>query len=608
LFPIQVLIETADIVLVSVRAADLPTPLESPVYQLARELAGNDNIENEFRWFCALLEAPSDLRWIGLVADNLLKAVSGVPENWDASRLFGSLVRVGVWIEANNVELRRIRAANELGAAGESSEIPMHRCWESFPLYTMMCQIQEDPAYRRAYRLLQLQLLSARGRELDKQYGDDLAKYIDTYEAFDVSGEKDRASERIRFSNTAARQVRLLKQRAASTLVDFMQPELLPENFGSAVLRKIDDGVPYGLYFGQRARAIARYCKDSSARIYTHRESHERISAKSTFTRGYIEYSPSLVGVYFEEPDRDDCELNEPANECLLFRAMDPDTAELHDEHPDETGTLGLIATNVNADRNGVTPAQMARARASVLRLEIDRESLPWSAGQLRPAEIIPNLLSTLKRIDATPPLDSKQSREQLEIAALVAVCLETGRLPQNVFNLPVGEDPKAHFSIIHRPRAGQPALWCWQAIEPSMKSPHTFVSGKEASRAQFITNPISETTRRLVSNLIRISRRREQALFASADIAYEERVRVWLKAIDGGERLTISKIAGMQWSILTQLTANDYTAASMTLGVQHPRACVPLFYAVIPVTKAQQLFRTACSRVWGEELADVSC
>jgi hypothetical protein len=70
------------------------------------------------------------MRWIGLVADNLLKAVSGLPENWDASRLFGSLVRVGVWIETNDVELRRIRAGKGLGAAGECSEIPMHRCWE----------------------------------------------------------------------------------------------------------------------------------------------------------------------------------------------------------------------------------------------------------------------------------------------------------------------------------------------------------------------------------------------------------------------------------------------------------------------------------------------
>jgi hypothetical protein len=589
-----------------VRATDLLAPLQSPVYQLARELACKDGIENEFRWFCALLEAPSDLRWIGLVADNLLKAVTVVPENWGASQLFGSLVRVGVWIESNDVELREIRAAKSLEAAGESSEEPMHRCWESFPLYTMMCQTQEDPTSRRAYRLLQLQVLAARGRELDKHYGDDLATYIDTYEVFVVSGEKDRASERIRFSNTAARQVRLLKRSAATTLVDFMQPEFPPETFGSAVLRKIHNGVPYGPYFGQRARAIARYCKDSSARAYAHRESHERISARSNFTRGYIEYSPSLVGAYFDEADPDDCELNEPANECLLFRTMAPETAELLDEHPDEASNLGLVATDVASERNGVAPEQMARARASILRLEIDRESLPWSAGQLRPAEIAPTLLSTLKRIATISRFESEPAREELELAALVAVCLETGRLPERVLTLPIGEDPKNHFSVIHRPREDQAFLWCWKATEPSMKSPHTFVNGKEVSRAEFITNPISATTQKLISNLFRISRPKDKVLFASADIPYEERVRDWLKGIDRGERLTISKIAKMQWSILAQLTANNYTAASMTLGVQHQRARVPLFYALMPVVKAQQLFRTACSRVWGEASTDV--
>lgn len=590
---------------VSFRTTHLPPPSRNSLYQIAREFARADRLEPELRWFCALLEAPSDLRCIDLVARNLRDAISVVPDDWNATLPFTILDRVAVWIDANSDQIRPYGSVADAVPSGKSGHEPMHGCRESFPLYTMMCQTQQDPGCQAAYRWLQLQVLDARNRELQRHYADDLSSYIDSYEEFDPFGEKDRISDKIRFTKAVASHVRLLRTRAAAKLVDFMQPEVIPITFASTLLRRIEGGVPYGPYFGKRAREIAQYCKDSSARQYAPRSSHERSSARSDFHYGYVEYSPRVIGMYLDSPDPDDHELIEPEHECLLIRTVAPETAEQDDEHPDEAAVLGLIATDVTASRNGVSPEQMARARASVLRLEIDRESLPWSAGQLRPAEIATSLLTSLRRIAVATHFDSEQAREELEIAALAAVCLETGRLPEHVLQLPVGEDPKGNFSIIHQPRADDPLLWSWKAIEPAMKSPHVFIDGQEASRAHFIANPIRTPTQKLISSLIQLSGPRWVSLFSGEGSAYNDRVRSWLKTIDG-DRLTIGEISKMQWSILAQLTANNYVAASMALGIVHQRARVPLFYALMPVAEAQQLFQTGCRRIWGEDLTDV--
>ena len=59
---------------------------------------------------------------------------------------------------------------------------PMKGYWDSYPLYSMMCQTQQDSSLRSVYRLLQLQILVARKREIEARHGKDLHSYISRYE------------------------------------------------------------------------------------------------------------------------------------------------------------------------------------------------------------------------------------------------------------------------------------------------------------------------------------------------------------------------------------------------------------------------------------------
>ncbi len=223
--------------------------------------------------------------------------------------------------------------------------------------------------------------------------------------------------------------------------------------------------------------------------------------------------------------------------------------------------------------------------------------------GELRPAEIAATLLLRLRKMSLTTVLRDEQSREDLETAVLIAICLETGRSPEHVFNFPFGDDPEGGFALIYRSKSDATPLWCWTAIEPALTKPRSFVDGKEASRALFLTNPVSNTTGHLLTALIRFERKRgARVLFASTEVNYRERIKEWLKAIDQTGRLTIAKISRMQWSIMAQITGNDYVEASMTLGFHHPRARVGLYYALMTVADAKRLFTRSCEILWGEE------
>jgi hypothetical protein len=585
---------------------DLPCPCDSPIYLNARTLARATGLNDDFRWFCTLLEAPSDLRWLPLVADNLSKAINVAPKTWTSFEDFVPLKRTATWVTKNKTAIAKL-ISNENGTVSDvSDDRPMKGYWESFPIYTMMCQCHEDSAYQGVYRLLQLQLLSARAREVKEFFANDLLSYVEKYEKFRFVSGNVRICGDMKLPGPVATHVRLLKFRDAGRLLDFMQPQSDPTLFGEELNKRIhsDVRVPTGRHFTHRAESIAAYCHGLySARAFSHRKRLEAVSAKSDLTFGYYAYSPTLAGMFLDLFDPDDHELNAPEQEVQLFGSTDAVVASDTDEPPEENALLGTIATDVTPNRNGVAPGQVARARASIVRLEVDRDIFPWSASQLRPAEILPTLLFRLREISLTTSSPATKAREDLETAALIAVCLETGRSPEQVFNFPFGDDPKGEFALIYRSKSDVAPLWCWTAIEPSLAKPRSFVEGKEASRALFLTNPVSGTTGHLLTALIRLASKHDgRVLFSNTEANYRERIKEWLKAIDQTGRVTIAKISRMQWSILAQITGNDYVEASMTLGFHHPRARVGLYYALMTVADAKRLFTRSCEILWGEE------
>ncbi len=90
-------------------------------------MAREKGVEEDFRWLCALLEAPFDLRCLLLVAGNLKNAIARVPENWALTEDFGPLRRAADWAVANSSKLRTVIAEDKSPSV------------KSYPLYAMMC-------------------------------------------------------------------------------------------------------------------------------------------------------------------------------------------------------------------------------------------------------------------------------------------------------------------------------------------------------------------------------------------------------------------------------------------------------------------------------------
>jgi len=565
----------------------LAPPCESHHYRHIRAMATEQGVEEDFRWLCALLEAPSDLRCLLLVAGNLKNAIASVPKNWTLTENFEPLRIAASWVVANSNELSAVIAEEQPPLVGV------------YPLYAMMCHEYQIHRYLGIYNLLRLQVLSARERELKKIFESSHRSYIDKYESFELNTDNKRIEAKLRFPHHVAWAVRMLGTESGVSLLDFLDPPQIPTAFAAGIGKKIvaKGGIPVGEHFSAWASTIMNYCAGkSSSRKFAPRKAREKHSASSGFSFGYIEYSPTLSGMYLGSFDPNDPNLNEPQQEVQMVRSGHADELEDEDEHRDESAIPVTIAIHPSADRRGVRPGEMARVRASVARLEIDRESLPWSASQLRVAEISSTLLSALKSITSC-------SIEEYETATLVAVCLETGRPLEQLLNLPFGEDPNGSFSLLYRPGIARRVQWCWRAIKPEYKKELPFVDNKEASLTHFIVNPITNTTEMLLTRMFETREKGDNYLFTNSEDEYRGRTNSWLKSLDPTGRITIAKLSKLQWSILLQLTGNDYSEVSMVLGYLHPRARVPLYYSLMTVVDAQRLFTAATRVLWGEEI-----
>src|SRR5258707_7250110 len=80
----------------------LAAPCESHHYRQVQAMAREQGVEEDFRWLCALLEAPSDLRCLLLVAGNLKNAIALVPKNWALTENFDPLRSAADWVVANS--------------------------------------------------------------------------------------------------------------------------------------------------------------------------------------------------------------------------------------------------------------------------------------------------------------------------------------------------------------------------------------------------------------------------------------------------------------------------------------------------------------------------
>jgi hypothetical protein len=124
-------------------------------------------------------------------------------------------------------------------------------------------------------------------------------------------------------------------------------------------------------------------------------------------------------------------------------------------------------------------------------------------------------------------------------------------------------------------------------------------VSGKEIVRGLHLSYPVHPVANHLLREWQRHLQGPRPELFREPLEVYEKRLKPWLRRLDSTGRLTLTKIAHLKWSLLSQVSAGDIAEASLVLGQPHPMARVPLFYSLLSVDGAACLFKKATSVLW---------
>ncbi len=580
------------------------SPNRNPVYTAVRNAAATYGLDSAFRDICMLLKAPPDLDSCFLVLRNLQYMLECLPAEWTGGNFFPSWQDMTIWALENQATL--VESAGKTLEENSRYEIRLgvkvaiHPLLgfglSKYPIYSTLCNVQELPEQRARYAMLQAQLLVARRRELEAQKASNIESYIDAYENHAGAGDFAR---NVRQPNSAARAIRTMSAAKSAPMVEFMHPEHRPDRFAFALPRPDFETLP-SFVASDRLTSIRHYCGVmTSARPNQVRRPGERMRSV-LISGGYIEYSETRFGVQHADGDCDDPALRESLYEIIRDTTIHREETLEADLDPAEM--VGPATYILEGVANVNNPDGIPTVHTRVTKTAIDKERMPWSAIHLRPLEIAERLLIKLQAT-ASHTQSSRTASvdlEDLENCALIAVMMETARPLNEASSIRFKPAPDAAFLFVPSARSDKASLWCWKAIEPLYKLARPVVPGKEMIRRSYLTYPVHKVSDDLLRSWRRHSRSVHMDLFREPLNRYEERLKPWLRQLDGTGRLTLSKIARLKWSLLSQESGGDFTEASLVLGRPHPLARVPLFYSLLRVEDASALFTSATRKLWG--------
>jgi hypothetical protein len=582
---------------------DVIAPNNSATYRAVRDAAGREGVDPAFRDLCMLFKAPPYLNVFFLVVRNVEYMLRVLPAEWSARDIFPGWREMAAWAIKNQDHLIKLagetlkehpRIKNVLGA--DVTVHPMQGSGLSqFPIYSAMCNTHELPEQRENYALLQAQLLVARREELRENAAHNSRAYIDLYESHAEPGDFAR---HVRQADAAARAVREISLGIYGPMLAFMQPERTAESFAVS-LPKPGDELPEILFLRKRLEHIRHYCglmtspRPNGTRVYG--ESY----GGGAGVHGYIEYSNIRFGIEYTNGDPDDPCLDLSQQELIREHSVDREVALAHDIDPGETALGAGFILQGDSQQTGSTPCKFALARTRMPLIEIDKDRMRWSARHLQPKEIAGTLLQKLVAT-AKAACFGQVDAVELENCALIAVCMETSRPLKLAVTLRADRILEGDFLFVPSNREDV-SQWCWKAIEPLYKQERPPVAGKEVIRNPHLCYPVHATANLLLRQLQRRLPGSQPELFREPLEVYEKRLKTWLRKLDPTGRLTIGKISNLKWLLLSQASAGDIAEASLVLGQPHPMARVPLFYSLLSVDDAGELFQKATLALWGE-------
>jgi hypothetical protein len=587
---------------VSCSVATVISPESSVVFQKVRREAVQADVECAFRDMCMLLKAPPLLNSFLLVARNIQYILKVLPQRWSAEDAFPGWAEMVNWA-LNNQNTLIERAGESLQENGCQKMMlgapvaihPMRGMGLSqFPIYSTLCNTQELPEHSERYSMLQAQLLVARREELNKNKHHNSAGYIALYETNTEVGDFAR---HVRQPDAAARAIREMSFERYGQMLELIQPDHSPEIF-AASLPKPGDELPQIPFLHKGIQHIRHFCGlMTSPRSNVTRAPGDSYGGGAG-VYGYVEYSETRFGIEYTNGDPDDHSLDLSEQELIHELTIDRELALSHDMDPAELALAGGYARQGDAQQCGSTPGKLASARKRAMTIEIDKDRMPWSAIHLRPREIQGTLLQALIST-ARAARSGRVDEVELENCALIAVSLETARPIAASASIRHDHVWEGDFLFVPSKHEQVASRWCWRAIEPLYKAERPTVPGMETVRTQHLSYPIHPVADALLREWHRHLQGSRPELFREPLENYENRLTPWLRKLDSTGRLTLSKIARMKWSLLSQKSAGDIAEASLVLGQPHPLSRVPLFYSLLEVDRANWLFEQATSALW---------
>ena len=467
----------------------------------------------------------------------------------------------------------------------------LHGKITDYPIFAMLTDKHQDPSQRARYGSLQLHVVLARWLEAEKTVLEltkaGAGKQLTLLEVLKLGRDHD---GRVKVTESVAKAVRDLTLSDFTALLKHLEPELEPDDFRKHLrgIKKLPSGDTYQEHF----KLIRHWClKHSGARVGGHHSGGDNLRGRRPTFAEYVGYGDLRLGVNlpFEE--------GQPGQQSVLNSAGSDDETFRLGLHPlERTGGDATIRSDVEGAEN--TGEATAIARSLSRHFEINRRLFPWSNDQLRLEEFRRGILPALVRACQF------DSRDDLEIATLVAIMIDTGRDADQVLAMPIEKNPNAWLCYRRPAAAAERGAYYWAAIKPQYKTAWAVDEEKEFPRASYLRFPASILVTQLVENLTNKTKFTSGKIFRQGK-DYKKALTEWIKSHDSTGRATARRLANLRWESLHQSTGGDLAASCLTLGVGESIAAVELHYAVLHVAEARRKFEDSSRELWGKHFGE---
>jgi len=550
----------------------------------------NSQFEDIFEEFSTVTEGPDDGRCLITICESMQRTIKALGF-WSAIEPFNRWIFFIDEVLKNSAILQQnvgthLYPSRQVNKQGDPINLFRGQIQE-FPIPAMLSDEHWDPRLRVLYGSLHFHVLLARWIEAE-QRSLELQKAGAGMQLTPIEVLKFGRvhKDRVRLTDHISKTVRDLTLSDFDRLLEYLKPELEPEEFRKHL--KAASKLPSGLYYQDHFDVIRHWClKHSGARVGGTHRPPDSVVRRPTFGE-YVGYGELRLGVILP------VEEGQFSQEAILNRAgTDDETFQLGLHPLERSGGDTIIRSDVESAEN--TGEANAIARSSSRHFEINRRLFPWSNDQLRLEEfrrgILPGLVSACV----------SDSRDELEVAALLAIMIDTGREADQILAMPIEENPNAWLCYQGPTPPAECGAFHWAAIEPQYRTVRKVDTDKEIARAPYLRFPASKLVTQLIEKLSMKAKFGSGKIFRNEKKDYKKGLSEWIKAHDGTGRATPRRLANLRWESLHRLTGGDLATCCLILGVGESIAAVELHYAALHVAEAREKFEESSRLMWGE-------